>query len=454
MTAIESTESSSPIVTRAIAAGLRGTFCDNFPLPGWQKAVLLALGGLPPHVGRAVVSRFQTFSGLPASALDDFHISDLLSTRLRDYAQLDGKFPVITAGASLGGAAAHLSLALGGPFLPQAFVLTLQGGSPNGDVLTYLSRSQEIAQRITRHTSGVMTIQHFDPIHDGWLTRYVNHLRLKLVDIPSAYHDFILKHLHPEGTLVFFDCGAQWKRYRLSRHSIFQIGGWGDISADEYLEGSDRIRAYARQAGLSTTDWKLDDFRLEEGPESEWGTEPGLAESLDEFCRRKGLNFVRIRLPEPHDFSRLAFAAQQKLLEKEGREPQGVLVETFTQFDASAARQAGLLPLWLIFNTQDSLNFFNSMRPQFPEGKPVFFSPLSTFSVTPDMVSWDQWEAALAGLDWTNIGARAGHYPSDTRAIVRWADPLRKWVRANRKPVTSTLTPHELAELARRLQKK
>ena len=40
MTSIESTESSSPIVTRAVAAGLRGEFCDNYEFPGWQKAVL------------------------------------------------------------------------------------------------------------------------------------------------------------------------------------------------------------------------------------------------------------------------------------------------------------------------------------------------------------------------------------------------------------------------------
>jgi hypothetical protein len=156
---------------------------------------------------------------------------------------------------------------------------------------------------------------------------------------------------------------------------------------------------------------------------------------------------VSIPLPQPNDFSRLAFSAASKLLEKEGRQPAGVSVEMFSQFDANAALQAGLLPLWLIFNTQDSLEYLKAMRPRFPAGKPVFFSPLATFSLTPDMVSWKDWDLALAGIQWTNIGARPSHYPADARALVKWANPLRQWVEKNRQPVTTRLEAPELLKL-------
>ena len=134
---------------------------------------------------------------------------------------------------------------------------------------------------------------------------------------------------------------------------------------------------------------------------------------MEVFCKREGYRFFRIPLPYPNDFSRLAFSTARQLLEKEGRQPAGVLVEMFSQFDATAARQAGLLPLWLIFNTYDSLDYLKEMRPQFPAGKPVFFSPLATFSFTPDLVPWKDWETALAGIEWTNIGTRPSHYPAD-----------------------------------------
>ena len=57
MTSFESTESSSPIVTRAVAAGLRGEFCDNYEFAGWQKAVLTVLGALPQGVARFAIRR-------------------------------------------------------------------------------------------------------------------------------------------------------------------------------------------------------------------------------------------------------------------------------------------------------------------------------------------------------------------------------------------------------------
>lgn len=445
---LESTESSSPIVTRSVAAGLRGEYTENYLIPGWMKALLLGLGMLPQAAARFVISRFQSVSGLPPEAMRDFSISRLIEERLNDYAKTTGPFPAITVGAALGGATAYLSLALGGPFLPQAFVVTLKGGSPDGDVRRYLQRSLDLALGIAGADPSLLTIQHYDPVHDGWLTRFVNHLRFKLLDLPPAYAEFIRSRLEPGGALVYLEGGASWLRYRLGPRSVLQVGGWGGLPAEEFLQGSERLSAYAREAGLRSGRWALDDYPLERGPESEWGCEPGLAGALESFCKGEGFRFVRIPLPHPNDFSRLAFAAAKLLLEKDGREPAGVLVEMFSQFDSTAAREGGLLPLWLVFNTRDSLEYLEAMQKQFPLGKPVFFSPLGTFSLTPDLVPYREWEQALSAFPWTNIGVRSSHYPSDARALVRWAAPLRRWVRENRQPVHGQLAGEELAKLA------
>jgi hypothetical protein len=446
---IEAPESSSPIVTRAVAAGLNGDSCDNYQFPGWQKDVLTVLGFLPQNVASFIISRFEAISGLNPKVLVNFSLEELVRTRLNDYAHITGRFPVITAGAALGGATTYLSLAMGGPFLPQAFVLTLKGGSPNGDVDEYLHRSLGSALRIADANPRLMTIQHYDPIHDGWMTRFVNHLRFKLLDLPPAYAEFINSRLEPGGTVVFLEGKASWLRYRLGPRSVFQVGGWGGISTKEFLEGSERIQGYARKAGLRCTDWKLKDYPLEDGPESEWGSEPELADALEAFCRAEGYRFVRLGMPHPNDFSRLAFAAALKLLEKEGREPAGVLVEMFSQFDATASLQSGLLPLWLIFNTDDSLAYLKEMRTRFQVGKPVFFSPLATFSLPPDLTPFDEWAATLADFDWVNIGARRSHYPADAGALVRWAEPLRKWVKQHFQPIQNLITAEEMDNLAK-----
>ena len=451
MEAIESNESSSPIVTRAVAAGLQGQSIENYNFPFWQKYLLIGMGVLPQGVARFAISRFESISGLPPDVMDHFSLDELVRQRLEDYAKVPGPFPAISVGAALGGATTYLSLSLGAPFLPQTFVTTLKHGSLTGNVNEYLHRSLDTALRIADEKPGLMTIQHYDPVHDGWMTRFVNHLRFKLIDLPQAYAEFIKNRLIKGGAIVYLEGGASWLRYRVGPRSVFQVGGWGGISAEEFLSGSDRLRRYAHSAGLTLTDWSLKDYPLETGPESEWGSEPGLDSALEEFCTREGFRFIRIRLPHPNDFSRLAYNTAKALLLKENRQPTGVQVEMFSQFDANAARQAGLLPLWLIFNTEDSLNYLKEMRNQFPEGKPVFFSLLATFSITPDLVPWKKWEEALHGIDWINIGTRSSHYPADSRALVRWAEPLRKWVDKNSNPITSHLSADELLHLSQGL---
>jgi hypothetical protein len=447
----ESPESSSPIVTRAVAAGLRGEYTENYEFPAWQRTVLTVLGAFPQGLARFAIGRFQTASGLPPECLINFALDDLIQARLDDYSLLKNRFPAITVGAALGGATTYLSLALGGLFLPQTFVITLKHGSYEGDANEYLNRSLDAAKRIAAEDSRLMTIQHYDPIHDGWLTRFVNHLRFKLIDLPEQYAEFIRNHVEPGGTVVYLEGGATWLRYRVGERSVFQVGGWGDISPEEFLDASPRIVEYTRSAGLKYSDWRLTQYPLECGPESEWGTEPGLAEALEKFCEVEGFNFVRIPLPHPKDFSRLAFAAALKLIDKEGRSPSGVSVECFSQFDSTSVRSGGLLPLWLIFNTKDSARYLKEMAKEFPKDKPVFFSALSTFSLTPDMATWEDWMDAMGRTDFINTGSRQSHYPADARALIKWQVPLREWVEKNRQPITTTLTAEELARLAKDL---
>lgn len=444
----ESPESSSPIITRAVAYSLQGKFHPTYRLQSWERTALRLLGLLPQSVGRAILPRFVAINALDPRNLKNFTLDRLLTNRLSDYDDLQGVFPALTVGAALGGASAHLALALGGPFLPQAFVMTLKGGSPSGDARQYLNRSLEAAKGITASNPGVISIQHFDPVHDGWFTNRTNQLRLKLTALPELYKRFILRRLNPGGEICYLDCRAEWLRFRLANRNFFQVGGWGGIPAEEFLTSSPRMEVYCRRQGFIQCGWHLDDLKLERGPESEWGSEPGLAEDLEQFCNLHGFRFIQISMPEPNDFSKLAYFSREKLIRKDGKEPAGVLVETFSQFDASTVMQTGLLPVWLVFNTPDSLALLRSIRASFPEGKPVFFSPLSTFSITPDLVPWEDWEAALAGLSWQNVGARPSHYPADTRAISDWQAPLRIWAEAHPQPVQNRLSADNILSLS------
>lgn len=445
---IESPESASPLVTRAVAAALKDQFHTTYsPLP-WQRPVLRLLGYLPQQVARGIITRFQAFSGLDPKLLEEFDLEKIAQVRLDDYRQMDGQFDTITIGPALGGVSAHISLSMRSLFLPISFVFTLRGGSPSGNAHIYFRRSAKLALEIANNNPELVTIQHYDPIHDGWLTGYVNHLRVKLIDLPAVYRQFISRHLKRGGTICYLESAAQWLRYRVGERSYFQVGGWGDLNPEEFLQGSPRINRYREDSGFTDPDWQLPGFQAEAGAESEWGCEPPLAQSLEQFCLQNGYNLIKVVQSTPHEYSRLAYQAVSRQLDLDSRPPAGILVEMFSQFDASSVILSGLLPVWLVFNTWDSLAYLRDMFQDIPTDLPLFFSPLVTFSLTPDLVPWADWQFALKDFNWINIGTRPSHYPADTRALLDWQKPLWHWVQNHRSPIRSVLTPNDVKDLA------
>lgn len=442
----ESQESSSPMITRAVASGLAGRDFKGYQFSQIEKLALEILGYLPQTLSQWLIPRVQRGSALDPRGVEDLKIGQLIRARLNDYQGIGQLLPAAVLGVGMGGATAHLSLALRAAFLPQAFVMTLKGGSVDGDVRRYFERSKDLARHITEVNPGVMSIQHYDPVHDGWLVRRVNHLRLKLTRMPDEYKQFILNRVKPGGDVVYLEGGAKWLRYQVGDQNVFQVGGWGDISAGEFLEGSERIRRYCRNEGLVKTDWRLEGYPLEEGPESEWGSEPGLAEEIEAFCYQNGYHFVKIHFDDPSDFSLLAYHSIGEQFRQNGINSKGTIIETFSQYDPAAVMRYGLKPLWLIFNTRDSVRFLSKASAVFDSDKPVFLSALSTFSQTPDMAEWQDWQDSLKPYEVISVGARASHTPADTLALIRWQDWLRKQAGSD---VIKPMNPLHADDLAR-----
>jgi hypothetical protein len=435
----ESAESASPVLTRLIAGVLSGhpEAVFNFSEP--EKIGLALLNRLPVSIARAVVRLQFRWTALSPLEAEELQVEQLVAARLADYDGVDGKFDTILVGSAMGGATAHLAAVLGAPFLPQPFILGLRGGSPEDEVPPHLALTSRVAERILDRNPEVMAIGHFDPIHD---------LRLKLIDLPRGYREFLQNKLNPGGTIVYLDCGARWLHYKLGARQVYQIGGWGGISPEEFIEGSERIdRALEESGSKHRGGWKIPDQEPVEGPESEWGSEPGLDQALEAFAGQQGYGFERISFDDPQGFSRLAFLAHEELYRRQGREAEGVVVETFTQYDPQLVLSSGLLPLWLIFNTTDSREFLETQRQFFPRGKPVYFSGLVTLSRTPDMVPWEGWAQALDGFSWTSIGARPSRYPEDLISLWRWSERLRDLAPPLEAVMPSTLPLSALLDL-------
>ncbi len=260
---------SSAVCMRSVAAALRGRFLDPFEIPLYQRLALSAVALLGPDPVRRVVEMGVRWRGIAPSWADRITAEGLARRAVALYDGLEGPFDAVVIGAPNGGVA-HIAAALRAPFLSQHFLLSFRDPTDPDDVQTTFEHGSALAERILQREPTLVVVNHYDPLHDRYLVRWVNHIRLKLLDLPEAYKAFIRQRLRPGGTVIFIDCRYRWLQYRVGPRHTFQVGGLGDVTPREYLEGRPEIeRLRGRRGG-----WSLEDLSLEERPESEWGAEP------------------------------------------------------------------------------------------------------------------------------------------------------------------------------------
>jgi len=432
---------------RSVAAALRGEFFQPQDMPDWVAGLATLLGGLGRRFNVWAVDRSQSMTGIAPEVADRITSTDLAEHALGFYGRVQGPFDAVIVGAPNGGVA-HLATALGAPFLSQHMLTSFRDHKHADDIHTYAEHGTELARRVLSRNADLAVVNHYDPLHDRFLVRWVNHIRYKLLDLPQAYREAIRFWLKPGGTIVFSDCRYPWRQYHVGERHTFQVGGLGGVTDEEFLSGRPEIEAVQRtERSPWVGGWRLD-LPLEVQPESEWGTLPELRGACEAFARQSGYDFLPLTADHPEGFSLLAFHAHQALLRKAGLRPQGVLVDCFTQVNPVATRLSSLLPLWLPFNCTDSLDLMRRSVGEWPQDLPVLFAPLPNFAPAFDTVRLDVWLQVLGGLDVHLLGIDPRWYPEDLAGLFRFAPALKRWCEGHPAPVRAHLSPDELRALA------
>jgi len=256
--------------------------------------------------------------------------------------------------------------------------------------------------------------------------------------------------LRPGGTIFFSDCRYTWPMYFVGERCWFQVGGLGAVSPWEFIQGRPEISELQREAGSAPLGhWRLQGRMAFEMPESEWGSMPPFREMVQRFSRQHDYHFVGLEGGHPQDFSLMAFYVWQRMFEAAGIEPQGVLIETFTQVAPMATRLGALLPLWLPWNCEDSLEFLHKMAGLFPDDKPLLWLPLPNFVETFDMVPWEAWLQALDGMTVHPLGMHPHLYPVNPAALYGGREAIMAWVESHPAPVVNAASVNTLLEEAR-----
>jgi len=442
---------SSAVAMRSVAAALCGQFLRVYEGTAFEEVLARMVARFGPRVSSWAIEQVIRGSGTALAVAERVRSADLARWAVSLYEGLDGHFDAVIVGAPNGGVA-NLAVALGAPFLSEHFVSAFRVQAYVDDIAAHKSQGDAVAQAILAHNPDLHVIQHYDPLHDRFLVKYVNHIRMKLLDLPEEYQTFVRERLRPGGTLVFVDCRYPWRQYRVGERHAFQVGGLGAVTDDEFIAGNSQIAAMQRaERSPFVGGWSLKGLPLAVQPESEWGTLPEFRAAVEGFAQKNGYRFLALVANHPEWYAELAFRANVRLFEEKTMEPQGVLVECFTQANPIAARQSGLLPLWLPWNCTDSLPFLRRMAAEFPSGKPVIFTPLANFTRTFDLATLEQYRDILRGFPLILQGMDPRLYPADPTSLFRTARELERWCAAHPAPMQAHLTAEELAICAQEM---
>jgi hypothetical protein len=270
------------------------------------------------------------------------------------------RFPAVLFGAPNGGIV-NLAVAMGLPYLCSQFriPILLQAGERMkdlDDLELYARVTENVGERWTaRHRWGTVSCL-VDPIHDRMDLGQYAHVREKFTQIPPAFEKFLSRHLLPNGTVILVNATYPWVSHRIEERVYLQVGGLGGISADEYLTGSERVNLFLKLENSEHQDgWQLEGYSKVRRPESEWGTEPELKASVQEFCNKNGYGLLLLEQNHPAGFNLLATHALYKKHTADGGSCGGYSVNIFWGLCPALMLRARLLGCWFTFTDRASL---------------------------------------------------------------------------------------------------
>lgn len=417
-------------------------------VPSLKELGAQAMAHLPQNLSQSLSTMGGWANASSPGVVDDVRSETMARWVVSQYPRQ--QYPAMMIGSS-NGAAIHLCAALGIPWLPQTLLVCMKHRTDPDAPKQALEWGKPLADRLLKNNPDLDIYQMHDPNQDRLKVPAVGYFRLKRTRLGDTYKLFLRENLAPGATLFLLECQNTWLSTRVSDRHYFQVGGKGGLTPEEYFENSPKIRDFLQQQGSSHESW---DCPTPDGwlPESEWGFEPALREDVETFAREQGFRVRRIVLDYPQDMSPFVaelyrwWYQQRGLPNSDEVSPaeNRLLVESFVYLQPWWTLRIGLVPFWIVFNDQTSLerltHYLDSSRPY----DEIYLNLFSNGIRSLGIASIEEWRSALtrAQNHGQLIGVNEQTYPNDMASFIRHYTELKKV--KGRYPIPEPLTLDQL----------
>lgn len=337
------------------------------------------------------------------------------------------KYPAIAIGAS-NGALVHLYAALGIPWLPQTFLIPVTKPNLHHDVpKKTMEWSIKYADQLLENNPGVALHHMTDPNQDRLHLSYITYFRIKKIQLGQYYEQFIRENLAPGGTLLVIDCQYKWPTVRIDDRHVFQFGGSGGATPEEYYYGSERVDQLLKKYNSPNSAWDAPQPDGE-SPEAEWGFAPELLDDVQRFAQANHYKVQQVTFPDPHDPSPLVADLYRDWYRQRGILTNQLLIECFAIHEPYWTLRTGSVPFWMVFNTEASADVVERYLQSTELYDDIYLMVLSHGTDSIGLASIDRWNSILSYAKQKSsfIGVDPDKYPRDFGVYMRYNKALQK----------------------------
>lgn len=422
---------SAAFMHRAIAQFLRGKDFQVWErVPRYMpRSVFVSLVGLMNRLPESLkiklsvaTSQRQAVKPGDISSVDEERIaSDLAAAFPRR------KYPAIAIGSS-NGALVHLYAALGIPWLPQTNLMLVNRDEPlePDDMAQDAEWGEKFAQPLLERNPNLKLHQMNDPAQDRYMAIKMTYFRLKFLNLPVAYRQFIADNLEPGGTILVANCQNRWPATKISDRHYFQVGGYGGITIDEYLNGGPRVREFLERSGSRRERFVLPEL-TGEYLEAEWGFEETMLHSINSLAAERGFRVRQLYFDDPQDPVRPIADFYREWYTSIGMPANKLLVESFMLLEPYWCLRTGCIPYWAVFTGQPSYDDIADYLSQH-DWDYIYLALFSNIVRSIGVPEGHEWErlAQAARIDHALLGVDPEKFPFDLLSAFSFFDDARK----------------------------
>ncbi|WP_346123469.1 hypothetical protein [Micromonospora coerulea] len=332
--------STARVLVAATARALRGDDCADLGHP----TPLSRFTGAPEPVRRAAAARAAGRVALTPGQVAEVDTERVARWIVDQYPRR--RYPGVLLG-SAHGAAAHLAVALGMPWLPATFELTAHWTQGAVDrPRAALDHGAALAARLLAGNADVHVRQVHCPASRGALAGAAVSLAVRWRRLPPAYARFLADRLEPDAAVLLLRDGRTWPVLDEGRGHSFQVGSPASgLDPVDFHPDAHALRQVLRSAGGDGAHWEPPEVSTPAGY-AEHGVESDFDHSAREWTGRHGHPLHQVFFPQPDAFSAATADLYRRWLRRCGKTGDRLVVECGRLLDPWQVVRAGMVPYW------------------------------------------------------------------------------------------------------------